>query len=170
MTRKRFNVVTIAAMIAILALGGLGLGYATWTDSLSINADASTGSLDVQWVSGTVSGTETPITAYADCIATFDSVNAVSVDVIDIFPGYSCVLSAQITNLGTLPAQITGIAPSVALPAGVTAVSSCDTNTVVQPNTPVTCTVTISMDAGETGNQSQTTVNTTYTLSFVQAP
>lgn len=124
MARKKFNVVTIAAMIAVLALGSLGLGYAAWTDTLTINGSATSGTLDVQFGSTSAidgdgiagPGTCAIVSANADNI-TFLATNA--------YPGYTCTIDSSIENHGSLPAELFSVVPDAANPDWDLSASTC---------------------------------------------
>jgi hypothetical protein len=161
-TRKRFNTVTIAAMIAILALGGLGLGYAAWSDQININASADTGEAEIVWVSGSVvekeflNGTEVAV-SYALCdgqITAPDNINATAED---IFPGYKCYIAANVKNEGTVPMEIYDVAPDPSL-AGSGFDAGC-TVYVLNPGDTTTCWATVEMAQTVT---SASTMNKSY--------
>lgn len=48
--------ITIMALVLVLCMGAIGVGYASWTDEINIAADVETGSVDIE-VGSTFSGT-----------------------------------------------------------------------------------------------------------------
>jgi hypothetical protein len=176
-TRKRFNVVTIAAMIAILALGSLGLGYAAWSTNLNIGASASTGNANVDYVghsnneyySEDSNNWGSPISiSYAGCsVAPGGDANNLTVAITNMFPGYRCEVVASIKNTGTVPV-VAGM-PTI-LPALPDADLDYDAFCAgaIQPGDTKNCTASIWLDHADTDFDNDA-FSATFNIPFTQA-
>jgi hypothetical protein len=149
MARKKFNVVTIAAMIAVLALGSLGLGYATWTDQLTINGSATAGKLDIVFANAAVD-TDSDGSGPGTCtfgLSGDDKIITITAG--NVYPGYVCKVTADVYNAGTLPAKVDSIAPYSNPSDGVWDVDG----ECLNPNEPIAvgqlrpCSLTVSLDS-----------------------
>jgi hypothetical protein len=194
-TRKRFNVVTIAAMIAILALGSLGVGYAYWTTGLNVTTTAASGTASVRLVELPTSqelvekvyntsnsqwetwGSGVP---YADCTLTVDAGDpkVATISATQMFPGYACELHALVQNNGTVP--IVGVPEnqggavisneSGVIPGGFDlGLHDCDV--IIEPGQSANCHATLKMNyvASEDNSSQSDTYSFKLALKFEQA-
>lgn len=155
---RGYNLVTIGAMLALLAFGGLGLGYAAWTDSLTIDATAGTGTFDVSW--GAVSAVDDePANANVGICTIAVSGDVLDVDVTNIYPGYTCTLDIVISAAAsTIPARIAMPvlnASSGDMPDAVTLSTDpdCEIGDVIPAGGSVSCTYVVAMSASATGGE-----------------
>ncbi len=133
-------------MGVLFVLGTMGLVYGSWSESLNINGNVQTGTVNVfifddnipdelnsdpkgvaacnqaESVTGGGSG------AVAGVAPTppIEKNDKVTVSISNAFPGYQCHFWTTVVNAGTLPVAVVGTLKDV--PAGITVVSSADTD------------------------------------------
>jgi hypothetical protein len=168
-TRKRFNVVTIAAMIAILALGSLGLGYAAWTDQIKLlDASVTTANMNVRWDNVALSETNDPYGVGACTSATGAGAHVLDINVTKGYPGYECSATGRILNDGDVPVKVSAVTFSNNTdPAHVTFTATCSglaVNAVIAPGGFINCTASATVLAGS--NEGATYAETA-TVDFV---
>jgi len=93
----------LVAVVAFVAVGGLG--FAAFTTSAYINGSASAGTFQLQW-QGPASGT--PSAYYNTCPTPYATTTTNSSDTLvlsagNLAPGDYCVFTAQLVDIGTLP-------------------------------------------------------------------
>jgi hypothetical protein len=108
---RRIKRSTLISMIAVIALLSLGIGYASWTQTLSINADVNTASFDVNWQSASTTDSIAsndivgdPLNA-ASCEATING-DTLEVDIVNAYPNYSCTVTVEIHNDSEVPVEL----------------------------------------------------------------
>ena len=107
--RNRFSRVGMLSIALLLALCITGVGYAAWTDEVSMEGTAKSGYIEVVLSPGACSGPQITCSVSAP--------HTLVVTLMDAPPGtYTCGFT--ITNTGTIPVKIQNIAVSV-VPAGV---------------------------------------------------
>ena len=107
--RSRFSRLGTLSIALLLALCVTGVGYAAWTDEVSIDGTANLGYVEVVLSSGACSDPQITCSVSAP--------HTLVVTLTDAQPGtYTCGFT--ITNTGTIPVKIQNIAVSV-VPAGV---------------------------------------------------
>jgi len=85
----------ILAMVLVLALAAVGVGYAAWTDNLQINGEAQTGNIDVNYT-------------YADNGVVSTDGDSITWNLgSDLVPGQVVTLEYDITNSGSVSATVT---------------------------------------------------------------
>jgi hypothetical protein len=94
------------ALVLLIALASLGLAYGAWTDTLTINGDVTTGSLNVDFV-----GTDGPVADVdllnaGTCTLDYED-DLVTVTIANAYPGYQCVPMITVKNTGSIPAKVT---------------------------------------------------------------
>ena len=141
---KRVNPVVVFALLGIIALGTLGTGYAAWTDSLGSTGTVTTGTLDMRFTEGSsVAASESTV---GHCtLAREDKKLTVVID--HGYPDYTCTLTMQMKNVGTLPAVAYATAEIAAASQLDWNVANCqslvDHSTVFQPNETKSCTAVV---------------------------
>lgn len=101
--RKR---TALLASIAVGAVATMGLGFALWTDQLNVDATVGTGNLNVEFAEVAADKCD-PATVDRD-----GSTKGIEVTVEDAVPGFTCVITADIRNTGTVDAKVTAINPT----------------------------------------------------------
>lgn len=105
---------TLLATLIVFMLGGLGVGYAAWTDQLTINGSATSGTMNVEWLSGGLNilcfDTD-GAPGLAQVSATRDPVDLslAHYTIVNAYPGYQANCLIAWTNAGTLPVKATGL-------------------------------------------------------------
>ena len=87
----------VIAMVAVVAVGGIG--FATYSSSITVTGSANSGSLDIAFYTYSDS-----VGAYAQCTVTSLSGSVAEVSVSDLSPGDSCTITLGVANYGSLPA------------------------------------------------------------------
>ena len=91
----------------VLALGALGIGYAAWSQTLTVTGNVNTGSYIVTMTSPTPSPTDVSKTAWV----TVDAHNNYSctLSVHNGYPGFVGTATFDIENTGSVPAKLTTV-------------------------------------------------------------
>jgi hypothetical protein len=115
----------------IIVLGSLGVGFAAWSQSLTITANVATGNLDLVLESPTnPAGAGNTFTISADG-------HSGTITITGMYPGYdSGALLFNVHNVGTVPA-LTGIAMGTITTDGVDGALASDLTVTVNPLSPV---------------------------------
>ena len=109
----------LIALIVVLALGIIGVGYAAWTQSLQVNGTVNPGTFNVKIVgsAATTPATYSTVT-YGSTAGVNDGNNApLSVTIDYAVPG-TYLIPLKITNNSTIPVAIAYAGISNTLPAG----------------------------------------------------
>jgi predicted ribosomally synthesized peptide with SipW-like signal peptide len=111
---KTARTTTLMAVVLVLALGSLGIGYAAWTDQLTINGSASAGTMNVQWHVTTLSpmcgdsdgpGGPGQVTGVRDAV----DLKLFHFTVANAYPGYEAGCTISWRNNGSLPVRATNL-------------------------------------------------------------
>jgi hypothetical protein len=84
----------------------MGLGFALWLETLDVAAAVGTGDLNARFTTVSASEFADNATGDATCVGagvTSDGSNA-TVTFTDAFPGYSCIVTTTVRNIGTVDA------------------------------------------------------------------
>ncbi len=123
MARKSLPVITIT-IIMLLVLATAGVAYGLWSESLVIDGTVYTGEVDVAFsgpypyeyvnVNGRYMMEPRVKDPYAECYARAwdfdpgsDGLEGIEIYVEGAYPGYVCLISFDIHNLGTVPVHVT---------------------------------------------------------------
>jgi hypothetical protein len=141
-------------LVSIMALAGVTVGYAAWSETLTIDGDVATGTFDVDFIEGT---THSAVNVEVNESKLF-------VNITDAYPGVTYYANFDVKNVGSTPAKFTDWTPDLAgLPTGsvVTVVPDAGAikDTVLYTNDLWSGNVTILL--GEAADHS-----TTYTFTF----
>jgi hypothetical protein len=160
----------ILVLCLVLALGVIGVGYAAWSTSLSIQGNVATGTL-----SATIgpNGAPTSSQAYATINTTGSTSTNLVVNIANAAPGNVFTVYWIVTNTGTIPANITLAAPVVAVVSGAGAtvadlsVSASPAPIALNPTstTSGTYTITVNNSAPNIAGGCSYTVNVAITAS-----
>lgn len=175
--KKKF----VLALLIILLLA-LAVGYAAFTDVLTISGTAkiaSDVSFDLQFTSD--SGAENTQGCTASAVPAADGSDAndkLVVSVQDLaYPGAGAQIRAVIKNVGTVPAKLTGLTPTTPITGNTNAIkieglNGYATGEVIQPNATCTVVFTVYWDpeittlntqlGGENGSNFEFTLGLTY--------
>jgi hypothetical protein len=142
---------SILAFVLVLAIASLGLAYGAWSQTLTINGTANTGTLEAHF--------ETLVVP-TDWYAKFDG-STISADgktltlnVTNVYPGFSQAFTFDVENGGSIPVVV----PAIELqgkPAWLNVAYAGCPQTTLAAGAKETCTVTLSMSENETGNMTQ---------------
>lgn len=100
------------ALLASLVIGlvaMMGLGFALWSETLSIDATVDTGNLNMRFAAVSLSEvSDNPAPGDADCVGDglTQQGNKATVTFTDAYPGYSCILTTIVRNIGTVDAVL----------------------------------------------------------------
>jgi predicted ribosomally synthesized peptide with SipW-like signal peptide len=120
----------LLCLVLFLVLGALGVSYAYWTETLTINGTVNTGELDWEFIAGTaiqrdngndvttneylltftqhdydVGHSDNPILISSDMDTDFDTMN---INILNAYPGYANRYDVDAYNNGTIPLIIKG--------------------------------------------------------------
>ena len=101
----------LIALIVVLCLGIIGVGYATWTQAFSIGGTVASGTYIVsiaQTPATSVSPTQTVATCSVGTVVTTGVGAALPISIANGFPGLTYTIPFTLTATGTVPAKITG--------------------------------------------------------------
>jgi hypothetical protein len=97
-------------MALVIALGTFGVGYATWSDNVTVEETVYSGTWEVELSDSPSPGCDRGDTCEdATCDSTIDSVETLTVDIADAPPCCSGNITFTIDNVGTIPAKITKV-------------------------------------------------------------
>lgn len=155
--------VGLIVLAVVVALGALGVGYAAWSQTLTINGNVSTGTYDV--VFANLSATETDTLGVGNVTA--DNLagdgHSFDVTVTNGYPGYVGVAHFDVHNTSSVPAKVTVTVSDVDADytAVVNGITTGDVIAAGATKTPCDVTITIADGAGS-GN-----LNQTFTITIV---
>lgn len=93
----------IATLVCVIML--MGVGYAWWTDSVTISGITETGIMDVYFKDASCEFSE-----YVDAAAACsEDGKEISVSLANLYPGATGTLSATIVNGGSIPVQVASV-------------------------------------------------------------
>lgn len=122
--------VGLIVLVVVLALGALGVGYAVWSQDLTITAQVNTGSFDTKLVDVSATGDANEVATVA--VDTSDtSGHTIIVTITNGYPGFSTAVSFSINDPGAVPAEVTGIDIPTGTNATVTNTGTIDTGTTI---------------------------------------
>jgi predicted ribosomally synthesized peptide with SipW-like signal peptide len=119
--RKNMKKTGLLVLALVLALGALGIGYAAWSQTLTVNGNVSTGTYIVKVSAPSASPTDNTKTAWLSTANAGDA--SFDVTVHNGYPGFTGTVSFDITSTGTVPAKLTDVRLT---PNGGTVVTSWD--------------------------------------------
>lgn len=170
MARRKLRRSTLFTLIALIGLLSMGIGYAAWTQNLTINGTVDTATLDVHWsTSSTADDTTVNPLSVASCTAT---VNALDDNVLDValtnaYPGFQCIVNAVVKNDSSVPV-IAQADPTFTGNTGkvTTTIGTCDIDTTqIGVGSTGTCEITFEINPA-TVNPGEPTLNVSSTVTF----
>jgi hypothetical protein len=84
-------------LVSIMALAGVTIGYAAWSETLTIDGDVTTGTFDVDFIAGP---THSDVTAEV-------GESILWVNITNAYPGVIYYANFDIKNVGSVPAEFT---------------------------------------------------------------
>mgnify|MGYP005858980515 CR=1 FL=1 len=109
-----FGLLTIAV---VLALALMGIAYAWWDETLTINGTVQTGEVDVAFQNasdddeGTDPGYDKDV---ADCeVEVAEDGNSMTITIRNGYPSYTCTVSYEFFNAGTIPVKLYSITETI---------------------------------------------------------
>jgi hypothetical protein len=117
----------ILLIVAVLALGAMGAGYAFWTQALTVDATVDTGWLsagihnNIEWTDN--SGGRVTVTTGRSDDGIKDAAGSQPLNVLDItidnaYPGYAGTVTFYVENTGTVPFYVSAGTPVTSGPDG----------------------------------------------------
>ncbi len=110
----------------------MGVGYAAWTDTLSINGAVQTATFNVEWVSSPVNSNSTGTTCTATIgagLATGDDSSGydenIAVSFTNVYPGASCDVTGTAQNFSSIPVNQSSLLVVSNDPQLAVSVTSC---------------------------------------------
>jgi len=94
-------------LAVVLTLGIIGVGYAAWTQTLTVNGNAKAGTFDTQFTAVSTSGDANGVAAVN--IDNSDSTgHSFGIDITNGYPNLTTDVTFSIKDPGTVPAKISG--------------------------------------------------------------
>ena len=94
----------------IVALAAIGVGSALWSETLTINGNVATGTLDVDYLDAWTEDNEVPEKDYAECVAITTGGDwpeaRVQFDIYNGYPSYECWAYFVVENTGSIPVHM----------------------------------------------------------------
>lgn len=103
---KKIGLICLAL---VLALGGLGVGFAMWSETLTITGTVDTGDLDADFQSGSVTFVQDKEVATGSATVNEADDKQLDVLIIDAYPCLSGDIEFTIVNVGDIPAHVTKV-------------------------------------------------------------
>lgn len=105
----------VLGLVLIIALAGLSVGYAYWTETLYINGTVATGNLSVAFADPITTSDSDGTDQYGgSCSASVSNVGTenetLNIAVTNAYPGYYCTVNFNVKNDGSIPVDLNGIA------------------------------------------------------------
>lgn len=91
-------------LVSVLALAGVGAGYAMWYEDLTIDGTINTGTFDVEWSPGDCGDNEAPEKDVSSITASISG-NTMTVIVTDAYPCMTYWVHFDVHCVGTVPAH-----------------------------------------------------------------
>ena len=108
---KGFKRMGLLFLALVIALGGIGVGYAMWDKTLYIDGTVNTGEVNAEFTAA--SGNDTGIDPGYDkdvgnCSVVIDEKDAqlLHITINNGYPCYTCVITYTVTNTGTIPVKV----------------------------------------------------------------
>jgi hypothetical protein len=119
MTNPRRRNLALLAVFLVMALALAGMGYAHWTDTLEVDAQVDTGTVEIGWTGGICSEFyDWPWPKEGDGEVEGKDVGSTTIEILDPktmlvtvlngYPSYSVDCQIEFTNTGTIPVIIRG--------------------------------------------------------------
>ena len=96
----------LIALIVVLSLGIIGVGYAAWSQTLSVTGTVAAGTYDVQLTN--VSKTD-DVNGVATISATLADSHTITIALSKLYPGSVEKVNFDVKNNGTIPSKVTAI-------------------------------------------------------------
>src|SRR5262249_16209761 len=111
MGRRKLHLIAMVSLLAVVALGSMGLGYALWSDTLLISGTVNTGTLTMKFAAPANVGDNEGSTNVGTCTpAVSSNGKTLSVTVGNAYPGYECHFDAVVKSEGTVPGVLNAFA------------------------------------------------------------
>lgn len=103
--KRNFGKIGIICLALVIALGSLGVGLASWSEELVINAEVKTGNFDCHLADISCRDNEGGLDV-GSCTCDKTGDESFTVDIDNGYEGYECRASFDVTNGGTIPGKI----------------------------------------------------------------
>jgi hypothetical protein len=120
----------LIAIIAVIALGAVGVGYAAWSQNFSITGNVATGKYDVVLTTGTATIINNDNAVATVSVGTTTSTGGsagFSVTMTNAYPGLEIDVPVTVTNNSTIPVKVTGLTLTPPTGSPVTSWDGADT-------------------------------------------
>jgi predicted ribosomally synthesized peptide with SipW-like signal peptide len=127
----------LIAIIVVLALGIIGVGYAAWTQVLNVSGTATAGTFDINLV-GSPSQPAAPPHSGTGTFAITDAHDA-TITLSNIYPGYDTgTMSFSVKNIGSIDSTTSIAVGTISVLGGTGTPSGSDLTVTVLPASSVT--------------------------------
>jgi hypothetical protein len=100
----------ILVLVLVLALGSLGVGYAAWSELLTVNTTAQLGSLDARFTNAIFEDHDNSTTADFGVVGVNSGISGnpdvATMTITNAYPGYTASGTFTITNFSTMAVKI----------------------------------------------------------------
>lgn len=124
MERKRTLTFGLLAIAVVVALALVGVAYAWWSETLTINGTVQTGVVNVEFRNasdddnGIDPGYDKNV---ADCTESVsEDGNSMTIAITNGYPSYTCTVSYAFSNPGTIPVKLQSVTGNIPPELGVT--------------------------------------------------
>ncbi len=103
--------ILVLGLVLTIALSALGVGYALWSDTLTINGTVNTGNVDVQWSWSAPYDTE-PAGKDVSWMEVYGTDTIEDILYVTLYNAYPCIdyyCAVDVHNVGTVPVILTGL-------------------------------------------------------------
>ncbi len=100
---RKTRLVFIVVVIALFVVGG---AYASWTNRITISANASAGEMDVEITSITAGLVSEYVEFGVDAISVSEDKKSATVSIKNLYPGAEASATIVVTNIGTIPVML----------------------------------------------------------------
>jgi predicted ribosomally synthesized peptide with SipW-like signal peptide len=108
MSARKTLPIGIIVMTLMIALAGLGVGYASWTEQLTAGGSIQTGSIDVKMEDVEI-GEDDPLEVGRCEYELTGDEKGINLIIQNAYPGYRCKPKFYLTNHGTVPAKVMSV-------------------------------------------------------------
>jgi len=99
----------LLALALVLALGTMGVAFAYWQDTLTINGSVATGTFDTEFANVGASDNEVTGPDVGNCTVSAILAKSFTVTIANGYPCYTGTVTFDVVNNGTVPAKIKSI-------------------------------------------------------------
>lgn len=127
--KRSFMSAGVLFLVLVGLLGALAVGYGLWSKTLTVQGTVKTGNFEADWDWAMVSdqgldpctplnpnGCNYPPKDVGSCSVDGVGTQRLVITINNAYPSYECLITARVTNTGTIPFNIVGAAPTSPVP------------------------------------------------------